>query len=128
MNWIIIVSGILAAAVTLGHSTLGRRDYFLPMTRAEFDPYAKRVMEFVWHMATVSLILLTLALLALGFGFVEEGGQILGWFVFAHFLGWGIVHFLLGITSGLPSAISRMFQWILFLLVAATAGVGLALG
>ncbi len=98
MNWLVIVSGILAAAMLIGHSTLGRRDYFLPMTRAEFDPYAKRIMEFVWHMTTVALVLMTLALLAVGFGYVTEGGHLLGWFVFAHFLGWGLVHLALGLT------------------------------
>ena len=97
------------------------------MTRAEFDPYAKRVMEFVWHMTTAALVLMTLALLAVGSGHVTGGGQILGWFVFAHFLGWGLVHLLLGLTSGLPKAVTKMFQWVLFLSVAVTAGIGLAM-
>ena len=128
MNGFIIASGILAAAMLVGHSTLGRRDYFLPMTRADFDPYARRVMEFVWHMSTVALALMAVALLAAGFGYVSEGGHLLGWFIFAHFLAWGLVHLLLGLTSGLPRAAARMFQWALFLAVAATAGIGLATG
>ena len=128
MNGFIIASGILATAMLIGHSTLGRRDYFLPMTRADFDPYARRVMEFVWHMSTVAIALMAAALLALGLGYLTVGGELLGWFVFAHFLAWGLVHLLLGLTSGLPGAPVRLFQWVLFLAVAATAGIGLMKG
>ncbi len=128
MNGFIIASGVLAAAMLLAHSTLGRRNYFLPMTAADFDPYARRVMEFVWHMSTVAIALMTLGLLAVGLGYVTEGGNLLGWFICAHFLAWGVVHLLLGLTSGLPHAPARMFQWVLFLAVAATAGFGLAKG
>ncbi len=69
-----------------------------------------------------------LGLLAVGLGYVTEGGNLLGWFICAHFLAWGVVHLLLGLTSGLPHAPARMFQWVLFLAVAATAGFGLAKG
>jgi hypothetical protein len=126
MNVLLVIAGVLATGVLIGHSTLGRRDYFLPMLSAEFDPYAKRIMSFVWHMSTLSLCLMALALLALGFGHLPEGGPILGWFVFAHFLGWGVIHLLLGLTSGLPRAVARMFQWVLFFVVAALTGLGLS--
>ena len=66
MNVLLVIAGVLATGVLIGHSTLGRRDYFLPMLSAEFDPYAKRIMSFVWHMSTLSLCLMALALLALG--------------------------------------------------------------
>lgn len=125
MNVLVLVAGTLAAFVVVGHVTLGRRDYFLPMLAADFDPLAKRVMEFVWHLSTLTLALMALVLLAVGFGYLPEAGALLGWFVFAHYLGWGIIHLLLGLTSGLPRAPVRMFQWILFFAIAATAGVGL---
>ena len=125
MNVLILISGLLAAGVLLGHSILGRRMYFLPMIEADFDPYARRIMEFVWHMSTVALSLMTLALLAIGLGRAGEGAELLGWFIFAHFLLWGLLHLLLGATSGLERAVFRLFQWTFFLAVAATCGAGL---
>ena len=57
MNWFLIASGLAAAFMLAGHSTIGRRQFFLPMLGASFDPTAKRVMEFVWHMSTAALVL-----------------------------------------------------------------------
>ena len=125
MNGFITTSGLLAVVMLIGHSTLGRRDYFLPMRGADFDPYARRVMEFVWHMATIAIALMSLALLAVGCGYLAEGGRLLVWFAGAHFLLWGLVHVVLGLTSGLPRAPIRIFQWVLFLSVAITAAIGL---
>ena len=127
MNGLIIGAGALAAIILIGHATVGRREYFLPMKAADFDPYARRVMEFVWHMSTVSIALMCLALLGVGFGLAAAGGELLVLFATAHFVAWGLVHLLLGLTSGLPRAPMRMFQWILFLCVAVTAWFGLTM-
>ena len=127
MNGLIIGAGALAAIILIGHATVGRREYFLPMKAADFDPYARRVMEFVWHMSTVSIALMCLALLGVGFGYAPVGGELLVLFATAHFVAWGLVHLLLGLTSGLPRAPMRMFQWVLFLCVAITAWFGVTM-
>ena len=128
MNWFIIASGILATVMVLGHIIPGRKEEFLPMVAAEFDPSPKRSMEFVWHMATATLILMAIALFAVGFGYPAEGGRILGWFVFAHYLIWGMLFLILMATSGMPNAVMKKWEWSLFLAVAATAGIGLSMG
>jgi hypothetical protein len=128
LNGLIIGAGTLATIILIGHCTVGRRDYFLPMKEADFDPYARRVMEFVWHMSTVSIALMCAALLGAGFGLTPAGSELLVLFATAHFVVWGLVHLSLGLSSGLPRAPMRMFQWVLFLCVAVTAWFGLTMG
>ena len=57
MDFWLIGSGAVAAFMLIGHATMGRKQFFLPMLDVSFDPAAKRVMEFVWHMATAALVL-----------------------------------------------------------------------
>ena len=128
MNWLIIASGGLATVMVLGHTIPGRKEEFLPMVAADFDPSSKRTMEFVWHMATVTLILMALALYAVGFGYPPEGGHFLGWFVSAHYIVWGLLYLIMVMTSGLPNAVIRKWEWTLFLAIGAIAGIGLWIG
>lgn len=129
MNAYFLVSGILAAFMLVGHSTIGRKQFFLPMLGTTFDGTSKRVMEFVWHMATVSLVLPPIVLIYAGLradtGRIDD--TLIG-FIGLQFAAWGLVHLLLMASSGLPGAVYKMFQWVLFLAVAATAFAGLTLG
>ncbi len=132
MNVYLLVSGALAAFILVGHSTIGRKQFFLPMRAASFEPKSKRVMEFVWHMATVSLVLPPVVLIHAGLGYslgaeADPAGEILIGFIALQFAAWGLVHLLLVGTSGLPGAVYKLFQWALFLATAATAFAGLAL-
>ncbi|MDP6344511.1 MAG: hypothetical protein QF384_00030 [Alphaproteobacteria bacterium] len=126
MNGYLLLSGAVAAFMLVGHCTIGRKQFFLPMLEVSFDATSKRVMEFVWHMATASLVLPPLALFYAGtMPTVDPTMRLLVAFVAAQFAAWGLVHLSLVATSGLPGAIYRMFQWSLFLIVAASAAAGL---
>ena len=128
MNAYFLVSGGLAAFILVGHSTIGRKRFFLPMLAASFEPTSKRVMEFVWHMATVTLVLPPVVLIYAGLrADTDPISEILIGFVGLQFAAWGLLHLLLVATSGLPGAIYKLFQWSLFIAVAATAFAGLAL-
>ena len=127
MNWFLIASGLAAAFMLAGHSTIGRRQFFLPMLGASFDPTAKRVMEFVWHMSTAALVLPPFVLLYAGF--VGAGEQALRYvvaYLALQFAAWGAVHLLVVSTSGLPGAVYKLFQWSLFLVVGGLAWAGIA--
>ncbi|MAF48986.1 MAG: hypothetical protein QGH73_16240 [Rhodospirillales bacterium] len=127
MNWFLIASGLAAAFMLAGHSTIGRRQFFLPMLGVSFDPTAKRVMEFVWHMSTAALVLPPFVLLYAGF--VGAGEQALRYvvaYLALQFAAWGAVHLLVVSTSGLPGAVYKLFQWSLFLVVGGLAWAGIA--
>ncbi|NQV21096.1 MAG: hypothetical protein HQ511_06745 [Rhodospirillales bacterium] len=128
MNGYLTASGLLATFILVGHSTIGRKQFFLPMLDSAFDPAAKRVMEFVWHMSTVSLALPPVVLLYAGWTNVEGSASLyLIAYLAVQFAAWGAVHLLLVSTSGLPGAVYKMFQWVLFLAVGGLTWAGLSL-
>jgi hypothetical protein len=126
LNTYLVVSGCLAAFILVGHSTIGRKQFFLPMLEAVFDPTAKRIMEFVWHMSTASLVLPPVALLYVGItNSGDQSWKVLIAFLAVQFAAWGGVHLLVITTSGIPGAIYKLFQWALFLAVAGFAWLGI---
>ncbi len=125
MNGLLIASGLVAAFMLVGHSTIGRKQFFLPMLEATFDPTAKRVMEFVWHMSTATLVLPPIVLLYAGITAADAPAlQYLVVYIAVQFAAWGAIHLLLTTTSGLPGAVYKMFQWALFLIVGGLAWAG----
>ncbi len=125
MNTLLLISGALAAFMVVGHGTIGRKQFFLPMLEATFDPTSKRIMAFVWHMSTATLILAAAALAYAAF--MPGDGPVrnaLAIYVAVQFLCYGVVHLLLVTTSGLPGAVYKQFQWSLFLAVGITALTG----
>ncbi len=131
MNVWLLVSGVVAASIFVGHCTKGRKEFFLPMLAVTFDPPAKRIMEFVWHMATASLVLPPILLIYAGiYGGttpLDPALTVAVGFVAAQFALWGLVHLLVVSTSGIAGAVYKLFQWMLFLAVATTATAGLFL-
>ncbi len=125
MNVLLLISGALATFMVLGHATIGRKQFFLPMMEASFDATAKRIMTFVWHMSTVTLVVAAAALIYAGLtlGDGAEGGP-LALFVALQFLAYGAVHLVLVSTSKLPGAVYKQFQWSLFFAVGLTAWAG----
>jgi hypothetical protein len=52
MNWMILISGLAAGFVNLGHFTVGSKDFLNPMLQADFDDVPKKVMHgsFLWSL------------------------------------------------------------------------------
>ncbi len=125
MNILLLISGCLAAFMAVGHLTIGKKQFFDPMLGADFDPTSKRIMTFVWHMSTVSLLAaptgLIYAALIAGAGPVMT---VLAVFIGIQFLVIGALHLFLVATSHLPGAVYKQFQWMLFLAVGMTALMG----
>ena len=127
MNGFLISSGALAAFMLVGHSTIGRKQFFLPMLDADFGATVKRVMEFVWHMSTTALVLPPVVLLYAGFtGAGAEAMQFVIAYLALQFAAWGAVHLLVNSTPGLPGVAYKLFQWIIFLSVGGLAWAGVA--
>ncbi len=128
MNTYLVISGLLAAFILVGHSTIGRKQFFLPMLESTFDATAKRIMEFVWHMSTASLVFPPVVLLYVGItGTGELAWSYLIAYLALQFGVWGAVHLAVITTSGLPGALYKLFQWALFLAVAGFAWAGIDL-
>ena len=125
MNVWLIVSGVLALFVVVGYFTMGRKSYLKPMLDASFDGIAKRVMQCVFHYISVNLVLMTILLLAVGFGLDIQGRSVvLIKFVALHFALYAIVQIILAATAKIEKVFMKMFQWLLFILIAVFAWLG----
>jgi len=69
MNWLVLTSGIVAAFCTVGHFAIGSKQFLQPMLQASFDDVSKKVMHCVFHYVSVYLVLSTIFLIAVGFGY-----------------------------------------------------------
>ncbi len=125
MNWFIISAGILGAFTTVGHFTMGTKEYLKPMLAASFDEVPKQVMRSVFHYVSVFLILSTLALLALGFGFItDEQPSLLARFIALNYAFFAIWQLAIAATSGIPNGILKLFQWTFFVIIAVMTWIG----
>ncbi len=124
MNTLLLTSALVASFIVIGHCTVGRKQFFLPMVAANFDGTAKRVMEFIWHMSTVSLALPAIALFY-GAQYSDRVSTGLILFIVVQYGLWAAVHFVVTVTSGIPGALYKLFQWCLFGAVAITAYLGM---
>ena len=125
MNWFVLSAGIVALMTTLGHFTAGRKMFFLPMMNAEFDQVSKKVMHCVFHYVSVFLITSTFTLLAVGLGkFIAPGHSIVVNFIAINYAGCAVWQLVIAVTSGIPKAPFKLFQWVFFAVIAVLSLLG----
>jgi hypothetical protein len=125
MNWLVIVAGLTGAATTLGHFTVGSKQFCAPMLDASFDPVPKKVMHCVFHYVSAYLILSTIALLGIGFGHIAgDGTSLLVRFIAVNYAVFAVWQIALAATSGIEKGIFKLFQWVFFTIIAVTAWLG----
>jgi len=125
MNSYLLISAGLAAFMLIGHNTIGRKQFFLPMLAADFDLVAKRMMGFVWHLSTAALALPPFVLAYAGSDpAIAAEYRALIIFLAVQYGIIGLIHLVNALTSGIPGAPIKLFQWILFFAVAGTAWMG----
>lgn len=125
MNWYVFISGLFAAFVVIGHFAVGSKEYLKPMLDASFDDIPKKVMQCVFHYVSTYLILSTIALLMIGLGIGLQGDTtLLTRFIALNYAVFAVWQIILALSSKIPNGIFKMFQWILFALIAIFAWIG----
>jgi len=128
MNWYIITAGLIASATTVGHFTVGSKEFLKPMLEASFDPIPKKVMHCVFHYVSTYLILSSVTLLLIGFNIWSgTGSDAAIIFITANYAVFAIWQIVLAIASGIPNGIFKLFQWIFFVLIAIFSFLGTSL-
>ena len=125
MNWPILIAGVGAVLITLGHFAVGSRLYLKPMLQASLDDVPKKVNHCVFHYVSAYLVLSAIFLLLVGIGYTNQTGT--SWLIKFISLNYGlfaVVQILIAATSGIQNAIFKMFQWTLFTFVAVFSWVG----
>ena len=125
MNVFLIISGFLALFATVGHIVIGGKSFLTPMIGADFSAVSKRVMYCLFHFITVDFAISTLILLGAGFGAtfdLDARLAVIG--VIAHFGLYGIVQVIMVLASGIEKGLMKIFQWVLFFIIAIVGILG----
>ncbi len=126
MNWFIFIAGVIAAMATVGHFTVGRRDFLKPLLDAPIDDVPKKVMHCVFHYISVFLVMSTLALFAVGIGVkFKSGYTLLVDFIAIHYASFAVIQVVIALRSKIPKPVFKLFQWIFFSLIAIFAWLGI---
>ena len=125
MDWSLTVAGILAALSSIGHFTLGSRDYLQPTLMADFDEVPKRTMHCGFHYVSAFFVLSALALLGFGLGLLPtDGAGFIATFIGANWAAFAAIQILIVLTCRIERGLVRMFQWMLFTAIAVFCFIG----
>ncbi|MFC1873699.1 hypothetical protein ACFLYX_00165 [Chloroflexota bacterium] len=125
MNWLILISGIVALSAAVGHLTMGRKMFLEPMLAASFDDVPKKVMHAVFHYVSVYQILSSVALLSIGAGFsFDLNSTLLIYFIALNYSLFALSGIIIALTSGIPNSLMKMFQWVFWVVIAVLAWLG----
>ena len=125
MNWMILISGLAAGFVNLGHFTVGSKDFLKPMLQTDFDDIPKKVMHCVFHYVSAYLVLSFIVLLAIGLGFsFGTADKLLVRFIAINYFFFAITQIVIAAASHIPKGVIKLFQWIFFLIIAIFAWIG----
>ena len=125
MNWMILIAGLAAGFVNLGHFTIGSKEFLRPMLQADFDDVPKKVMHCVFHYVSVFLILSFIVLMAIGLGFsFGAADTLLVKFIALNYFFFAITQIVIAAASNIPKGVIKLFQWIFFLIIVIFAWIG----
>jgi hypothetical protein len=122
MNWWSLASGLIAAFCAAGHALAGHRMYFRPIKARLMDAGQCAVFSGMWHLITLHFALSSLALIVCG---VQNWGGPVIWLIAAQFMGYGAIYLIVSVRL---RAVGRLFQWMLFEAVGASAALGTVFG
>ena len=120
MNYFILISAIIGLAAIIGHFTIGRKEYLIPVLNSDIDIIPKKVMHSLFHYMSVFMVLSTVILFAGSslacplYDYVQNMIRFIG-IVYAFF---AVTQFIIALTSGISGGIFKLFQWILWALIA----------
>ena len=125
MNWMILISGLAAGFVNLGHFTVGSKEFLKPMLQADFDEVPKKVMHCVFHYVSVYMVLSFIVLISIGLGFsFGAADALLVKFIAVNYFIFAITQIGIAAASNIPRGVFKLFQWMFFMIIAIFAWIG----
>jgi VIT1/CCC1 family predicted Fe2+/Mn2+ transporter len=124
MNITVLIAGIIAALATIGHFTMGTKQFLNPMLEAEFNPISKKVMHAVFHYISVFLALSAFFLImvgARGMRCVFDPFLILV-FIGGNYALFAILQIIIALSS--KASLLKMFQWVFWIAIAILVFMG----
>ena len=125
MDWLVFISGLIALVVVIAHFTMGRKNVLKPMLDASFDDVPKKTMQGVFHNGSVFTVLSAAVLILVGVGVdFDLGTTLVVRFIALNYSLFAVWWIVIALQSGIPSPLTKIFQWIFFVLVAVFAWLG----
>jgi len=110
----------------VGHFTVGRKDFLMPLLDSSIDDLPKKVLHCMFHYISAFLVISTLALLAVGVGVkFKSGYTLLVDFIAIHYATFAVAQLVIALRSKIPSPAFKLFHWIFFSLTAIFAWLGI---
>ena len=136
MKIMVLLSGVMALAVAVGHFVVGSKNLKLQVN-ADSDSKDATPSTCMFHYVSVFLVISSITLLMMGFE-VRKGSpaQLLVRFIAVNYAALAVVQFLVAKSSTstvvqlfseqskLPGAAKKVFQWLVFAAIAVLAWVG----
>ncbi|MCD4692789.1 MAG: hypothetical protein K8R79_07740 [Calditrichales bacterium] len=122
MNTYFIIAALLAFIIGLAHSVLGERYILIRLFKRELprlfgsDLFTKRTLRFAWHLTTAAWWGMAVIFVALALREVDNTSVIVVNII--------AITFLVSAVVSLLGSRGRHFSWIVFILIAAAAWLG----
>ena len=121
----ILISGLAAGFVNVGHFTVGSKDFLKPMLQADFAEVPKKVMHCVFHYISIYVVLSFIVLITIGLGFsFGTADALLVKFIAINYFFFATTQIVIAATSNIPNGVIKLFQWIFFMVIAIFAWIG----
>jgi hypothetical protein len=118
LNWWLLSAGVLTLVVAGGHALAGPRMFYLPLRAALSNEFHRAVLAYIWHLITIHLVVLGLAL---AIASTRGRAEVLAWAAAAQFAGYAVLSVAIGLQLG---DVRKLPQWMLFGATALLAAVG----
>lgn len=120
MNYYLLTAGIFATLATIGHFTIGSKEFLSPILNSNIEQIPKKVMHSIFHYMSVILTLTTIILLAMSFGnnLIFDNSNDIVKFIGYTYAGFAISQFFIALFSSIEKGIFKLFQWIFWTLIA----------
>jgi len=126
MNYFIFIAALITLVAAIGHFTMGRKEYLIPVLNSGIDIIPKKVMQSLFHYMSVFLVLSAIILFAGShhscplYDYVHNMVKFIA-IVYAFF---AVTQFIIALTSGISGGVFKIFQWVFWALIAVFAILG----
>lgn len=126
MNFLTLTAGILALMASIGHFTMGNKQYLKPILNSDADEIPKKIMMGLFHYMSVFMVLTALFLIGISLGFcvLFENSNDVTKLIGILYIGFGIVQLIIAATSGIKNEFFKLFQWVFWFLIGITSLFG----
>jgi len=120
MNYLLLIAGVLTLFASIGHFTIGAKDFLKPVLSSDIDIIPKKIMHSLFHYMSVFQTLTAILLISFSFDekLIFENINDVTKLIGITYAGFAIVQFLTALFSGIKGGVLKLFPWVFWALIA----------